>query len=205
MRRVFLEENLKKVLTMKSVIRKAVDNVTQRMCSKKALAFVIGTTALASGGVYAQEMSADAVAGQKLFTGEQRFANGGTACIACHSVKHSSLKFGGGTLAVDLSESFEGMGAEGVQGMIEDAPFGSMNMAYKKHPVSADEIAKLNAFLQYVGETRGSQAEISNKKYLAVGGIIGFVVWLGGVGVIWSGRKKLSTKHDILERQIKSQ
>ena len=50
--------------------------------------------------------------GQELFLGVTRFSAGGPSCNACHNVINDAV-IGGGTLAMDLTESFGRLGAEG--------------------------------------------------------------------------------------------
>jgi cytochrome c551/c552 len=67
--------------------------------------------------------------GAFLFSGEKRLANGGAACNSCHSVKDERI-FSGGTLAKDLTESWDNMGSSGVAAIIRSSPFPVMNMPF---------------------------------------------------------------------------
>jgi len=151
----------------------------------------------------ADATAAEVLTGQKLFTGEQRLRNGGAPCMSCHTANHPALKFGGGVLAADVTESYGRMG-DAIKVLIAEAPFPPMAMAYKDHPVTGEEAYELVAFLKVAGEAKGGQDAGSSRTFLGVGGVVGLIVVLGGLNLLWSQRKKLSTKHAILERQTRS-
>jgi mono/diheme cytochrome c family protein len=174
---------------------------------------VLAYIASKSGGAAAAETSAqtapsaslptneaDVLAGQRLFTGEERLSQGGAPCLACHSVNHAAIRYGGGRLAADLSASYAGMG-DAVKDLIATPPFPPMAAAYAAHPVTEAEALRITAFLKHAGEAGEAQGTPGSARYLAAGGGIGLLVVLGGLNAVWFRRKKLSTKHRILQRQ----
>lgn len=86
--------------------------------------------------------------GAALFSGEQSLANGGPACIACHSV--SSLgSMGGGTLGPDLTFVFRRYGAAGLSSALSTLPFPTMQGAFANRPLTAQEAADLYAYFEW--------------------------------------------------------
>jgi mono/diheme cytochrome c family protein len=65
--------------------------------------------------------------GLLLFSGNQGFSNGGAACNSCHNVRDDRI-FSSGTLAKDLSETFEVMGSAGIAAIIKNPPFPVMTI-----------------------------------------------------------------------------
>ena len=58
-------------------------------------------------------------------------------------------------------------------------------------------------FFKYADKVSATQRKRSGFKLFAGGGIIGLIVILGLVSLLWSNRKKESTKKDIFSRQMK--
>lgn len=84
--------------------------------------------------------------GLALFTGERRFAKGGAPCAACHRLRYPGVS--GGKLAADLSDLYEGMGEEGLRGVLGSLQFPVMKKAYAGRPLTDEEIAALIAFMK---------------------------------------------------------
>lgn len=80
--------------------------------------------------------------GRRLFFGEKRFANGGSACFACHVVGTE-----GGTLAADLTAVHTRLSPAALVTASAKPPFAMMKAAYAQHAVTQDEAADLAAFL----------------------------------------------------------
>src|SRR6478609_1000681 len=68
---------------------------------------------------FAQTGSAELIhAGESLFRGTTRFASGGPACAACHTV--ADLPFpSGGTMGPDLTHEYSKVGLAGLQGSLQ--------------------------------------------------------------------------------------
>jgi len=140
--------------------------------------------------------------GAFLFSGEKRLANGGAACSSCHSVKDERI-FSGGTLAKDLTESWDNMGSSGVAAIISSSPFPVMNMAYSKHVLNEEEVIDLTAYLKSVSEERYYQRSSDFSLAFAIFGIAFFIMILISTVVLYFKRKSLPVNYDILSRPSK--
>ncbi len=76
--------------------------------------------------------------GRRLFDGRQSFANGGMACIACHTVGGS-----GSSMGPDLSGVAAKMGETSLLSACEQTAFKVMKAAYAQHPVTKQEALHL--------------------------------------------------------------
>jgi len=141
--------------------------------------------------------------GQDLFTGKQRFKNGGASCISCHHVRKDNMISGGG-LAVELTDVYERLKKVGVEGMITGLPFPQMKTTYQNHKIEEEEVTQLVAFLKDVGEQSDDQGVTSYRNLLLIWGIGGATVMMGIFPLFWYKRKKESVNKRIYDRQIKS-
>ncbi len=141
--------------------------------------------------------------GRHLFSGIQRFENGGPSCISCHHVRNDDTTAGGG-LAVDLTDVYDRLGKDGVGAMITGLPFPQMKISYQDHQVTEEETTQLVAFLKEVSEQRYYQGITSYRNTLLIWGISGAAILMGIFPLFWYKRKKESVNKRIYERQIKS-
>jgi mono/diheme cytochrome c family protein len=93
--------------------------------------------------------------GRQLFTGEKRFSKGGAPCGACHAFTYPGVR--GANLASDLTQLYEGMGEQGMRGVLTSLKFPIMRRVYADRPLSDGEIAALIAFSKDAGEQKGGQ------------------------------------------------
>jgi mono/diheme cytochrome c family protein len=89
--------------------------------------------------------------GHALFNGYTSFANGASACIACHNINNQSI-FGGGTMALDLTGSYEKLGPAGIKAIIANPPFPAMKAALLDHNIEEDEITALIALMKIANQ-----------------------------------------------------
>ncbi len=82
--------------------------------------------------------------GKALFEGSAGFSKGGAPCAACHAFNVSGIR--GGNLAVDLTHLYDGMGEQGMQGVLKALSFPIMKKAYSDKPLTDDEVKALIAF-----------------------------------------------------------
>ena len=141
--------------------------------------------------------------GENLFTGKQRFKNGGASCISCHHVQKDNLIAGGG-LAADLTDVYDRLKKAGVEGMITGLPFPQMKISYENHQITEEETTQLVAFLKDISEQRYYQGYSSYRNTLLIWGFIGAAILMGIFPLFWYKRKKESVNKRIYERQIKS-
>lgn len=152
----------------------------------------------------AQPSSLQIMAGSRLFTGQTRLAHGGAACISCHDVNNSTIGIAGGKLAVGLTGIYGAIGADGIKAMITSPPFAPMAMAYKDHPVTTAETVQLIAFLQAANTSKATQTGTRVANHMLAAGGLGMLAILAVMNLIWIRRKRVSTKHLIYARQVKT-
>lgn len=140
--------------------------------------------------------------GMNLFTGKQKFQNGGPTCNTCHNVQDERI-LSSGTLAVDLSQSYANMGSAGVSAIIANPPFPVMNMAFKNHPVTNEEVVNLTAYLKSVSDERMNQASTDFSLYFVLAGLFVFISMMLIIIVLYFDRKRWAVNHRIFERQTK--
>ncbi len=96
----------------------------------------------------------DPVRGKNLFTGVDRFQNGGPACLACHSVAGIGA-LGGGLLGPDLTGVVDRYGGpQGLASFVSAPGTPVMSSVWPQKPLTPQELADVTAFLQQasVGE-----------------------------------------------------
>jgi cytochrome c2 len=96
-------------------------------------------------------LKGDAEAGKDLFTGGERFANGGPPCMACHSTGGIGA-LGGGRLGPDLTDVAKRLGgANGLSAWLAGLPTPTMKAVWTKQPPTPQERANVAAFLAQAG------------------------------------------------------
>jgi len=92
--------------------------------------------------------------GRELFVGTTRFANGGAACLSCHTVQDVTA-IGGGMLGPDLTLVFNKLqGRKGMAAWLSSPPTPTMQPIYKNHAFTDGEILQLVAFFEKAKEGR---------------------------------------------------
>jgi mono/diheme cytochrome c family protein len=127
----------------------------------------------------------DPVRGEALFTGLSQLSNEGPACMGCHSISGVG-ELGGGTLGPDLTEVSARYGPAGLTAALEGLPFPSMQGVFAEKPLTAEEVADLNAFFL---KTESSGPAAPNLVFVGIGfGALVFLVALSQL--IWRRRLK---------------
>lgn len=94
--------------------------------------------------------------GRALFTGARPFAKGGAPCSACHPFRAQWVT--GGTLAADLTDLYEGMGEQGMRGVLKSLKFPVMKKIYADRPLTDEEVTALVAFAKNAATHKGGVA-----------------------------------------------
>ena len=103
------------------------------------------TGAQPNGGAAETAVTPELVArGKALFTGTKPFAKGGAPCTACHPFRAPGIA--GGTMASDLTDLYEGMGEQGLRGVLKSLKFPVMKKIYADRPLTDDEVTALVVF-----------------------------------------------------------
>ena len=128
-------------------------------------------------------------AGERLFTGETGLANGGTGCIACHSVAGVGT-LGGGNLGPDLTQVLTRYGGEaGLASALASLPFPTMGPVFADHPLSIADQADLLAFFNQTSQRSQAAADITPWFWGA--GIAGALALFGLMLISWP-RQRIS-------------
>ena len=88
----------------------------------------------------------DPAAGLREFTGHASLANGGPACIACHSVS-GLAGLGGGALGPDLTHAAQRYPGAGLPAVLGNIAFPTMVGPFTNRPLTPQEQADITAFL----------------------------------------------------------
>jgi mono/diheme cytochrome c family protein len=118
--------------------------------------------------------------GEALFLGSDRFENGGTACVACHTAGGRG-NLGGQSMGPDLTGVVAKYGGEaGLIGVLQAPAFRVMQELFKDKPFTEQEKTDLAAYLSR--ESTGQSRDSGDA--LFVMGLVGAAVLFGGMVVI---------------------
>jgi len=135
--------------------------------------------------------------GEALFTGGEAFENGGTPCIACHSVG-SVGSLGGGNLGPDLTHVFQRYGEVGLASSIQNIAFPTMQGVYSEKALRNQEVADLLAFFMTV-DSQGEEGVATGATSLFWGaGLLGAGALFVVMALFWP--KQRETLSDRLRR-----
>ncbi len=140
--------------------------------------------------------------GLNLFSGKQQFANGGAVCASCHQVRDDRI-FSSGSLAKDLSETYDVMGSAGIAAIIKNPPFPVMLAAYSSHNVTEEEAINLTAYLKSVSEERIYQRPNDLSVLFGVMGFVVFSMIFMSTIILYFKRKRVAVNHKIHSRPSK--
>ncbi|MBT3314648.1 MAG: c-type cytochrome [Anaerolineae bacterium] len=135
--------------------------------------------------------------GSAFFTGEDVLENGGTPCIACHTVG-SVGPFGGGNLGPDLTRVYGRFGEAGLTGVIKDIAFPTMQGIYVDKALTDQEIADLLTFFATVdAEGEEGVADSATTTFWIIG-LLGSGILFGIMAFYWPRQRE--TLSDRLRR-----
>jgi cytochrome c553 len=129
-------------------------------------------------------ISGDSELGRMLFIGGAQLANGGPACISCHTVAGVGA-LAGGTLGPDLTNVHDRYGEAGLAAALKGLPFPSMRGVFTEKPLTDDEAAN---FFAYFAQTSQRTSEPVNLGFVLIG-LGGFLLLLLLGQLVW--RKRL--------------
>jgi len=130
---------------------------------------------------------ADARRGEALFVGSRPLYAGGAPCLACHGVSGHGLARAA-SFGPDLSASHAQYGADGLDAVLADIVFPSMEPIYRGHAVTPEERGDLIAFL---GEASGkAPARLGPAFGVGVAAAMGIFL----VGVVFVGRRGVARR-----------
>ncbi|HUP59641.1 MAG TPA: cytochrome c [Thermoanaerobaculia bacterium] len=131
--------------------------------------------------------SVDADNGRRIFNGTKRLANGGAACLSCHSVDDLRT-LGGGRLGPDLTKVYERMnGRKNLASWLMAPATPTMRPLFANNAMTNDEIVALVAYLETSAKKPPSNGDTSTLSFffLGLGGaVFGFI----GADTVWRKR-----------------
>ncbi len=129
----------------------------------------------------------DRNAGRAIFQGEHHLKNGGTACIACHSM-HDLAALGGGRLGPDLTRVYERLkGRQSLAAWLMAPATETMQPIFKGHPLEAEEIHALTAYFEASAAQTEAEAPVNRITFLMLGlAAAAAIIFL--FDAIWKGR-----------------
>ena len=129
----------------------------------------------------------DIAQGRAVFLGERRLANGGPACISCHTVKGNGA-LGGGRLGPDLTRVYERLqGRKNMAAWLFAPATPTMSSVFKQHGLKPEEILPLVAFFQDSAR-RGGQDDSAARLNFFLLGMGGAALGLVAMDAAWKGR-----------------
>ncbi len=125
--------------------------------------------------------------GEEIFMGRRKLANGGPACLSCHTVG-GLPELSGGTLGPDLSRVFERLqGRKNLASWLLAPATETMRPVFAGRAMTQDEIVPLVAFFEDAAQQRSEDGGTSRLLFLLLGlggAAFGFLLADG----IWRGR-----------------
>jgi mono/diheme cytochrome c family protein len=131
----------------------------------------------------------DAARGKELFAGIKRLANGGPACINCHSLNGLEGREGG-RLGPELTKVYERVGGRtSLTARLWAPATPTMLPVYKDHSLQLDEVMSLVAYLEETDRQGVEVAAAPPVKFFLLG-LGGAVLGLVGVNYFWGSRRR---------------
>ncbi|MBI4320126.1 MAG: c-type cytochrome [Chloroflexi bacterium] len=122
--------------------------------------------------------------GKQLFSGGVVLQNGGSPCIACHSVAGIGA-LGGGVLGPDLTGSYSKYGDAGMSTVLASLPFPTMQPIFGSRPLTPVEQANLKAFFQ---QATAAERPAEALGLLAIIAVVGAGAFFVLIHFLWRGR-----------------
>ncbi|HZT29891.1 MAG TPA: c-type cytochrome [Bryobacteraceae bacterium] len=129
----------------------------------------------------------DVAQGAAIFRGDRGLANGGPACLSCHTVKSVS-EFGGGRLGPDLTRVYERLqGRKNMAAWLFAPATPTMSSVFRQHALKPEEILPLVAFFEDAAR-RGGQDESAARLNFFLLGLGGAILGLVAMDAAWKRR-----------------
>jgi len=156
----------------------------------------------AGAAISGRAFTADDVSlGKQLFLGEQPLANGGPACVSCHTLGTIS-GLGGGRLGPDLTNVFDRLGGRsGLRAWLSTPPTPTMQSIFGKRALEPEEMLPLLAVI----DDANSRSQPANRSSLVRFFAFGFGGMLAGLVLLqiaWRGRIR-SVRRSIVRARVR--
>ena len=131
----------------------------------------------------------DIYRGEAIFSGGNVLEEGGTPCVACHTVGNIGF-LGGGVLGRDLTKVYTRFGEAGLVGAIKNIVFPTMRGIYAEKELTDQEVADLLAYFATV-DREGEEGTASGASLIFWGvGLLGAAALFGFMLLFWSQQKE---------------
>jgi cytochrome c2 len=128
--------------------------------------------------------------GRNIFLGVRRLANGGPACISCHSVAGVG-GLGGGHIGPDLTKVFERLGGRrAVASWLLAPATPTMSSVFRSRPFAQEDITVIAAFLEDEAKNKAEADPTAQRSTLLFVGLLGAAVCLAAGSRIWKDRSR---------------
>lgn len=125
--------------------------------------------------------------GRDIFRGRRRLADGGPACISCHTV-HGIGALGGGRLGPDLTTVYERLeGRKGLAAWLASPPTPTMQPIFSQHPLRSEEILPLVGYLEEEAKQGGEASALDPLGFFLLG-LLGTGGGLVVFQAVWKNR-----------------
>lgn len=129
----------------------------------------------------------DIAEGKNIFLGSKPLANGGPACLSCHTVRGVG-GLGGGRLGPDLSRVYERLqGRKGLASWLFAPATPTMQSVFRTHPLQPEEILPLVAYFEDAAKRGGEDTPVALQNFFLLG-LGGSAAGLVAFGAIWKKR-----------------
>jgi cytochrome c2 len=146
---------------------------------------------------------ADIALGRRIFIGQQPLANGGPACVSCHSLKTVG-GLGGGQLGPDLTNEIDRLGGRrGVTAWLTSPPTTTMQAVFTTRALKPEEILPLLAAIDDASR-QGQPAKNATTLKFSGFGIGGMLIGLVLLNAVWRGRIQ-SVRRSVIRAQVRGE
>ena len=136
--------------------------------------------------------------GRALFTGAQRLANRGPACVTCHDAGVGE-RLGGGTLGPDLMQLATRLnGPKGTAAWLSSPRTGVMRSLFRDAPMTPPEVQALTAFFMDRAGTNAPAVRPQTRRFVSLG-VAGAAAIVVLIGIAWRGRLR-PVRRGLLDR-----
>lgn len=129
--------------------------------------------------------AADVSRGRDLFLGREGLKAEAAQCVSCHTVRGAGGWIAGGLLAKDLTNAFGRLGDQGLDAALKSPAFPVMNKVFAAHPLQADEVFALRAFLH---DANRREPGVDDPLSLPLVALLGTVAVLIALNAAWARR-----------------
>jgi hypothetical protein len=146
---------------------------------------------------------ADVALGRRFFIGQQLLANGGPACVSCHTLRTVG-SLGGGRLGPDLTNEIGRLGGRrGATAWLTSPPTTTMQAVFRKHALKTEEILPLLAVIDDASHQGQPESNAPALKFSGVG-LSGMLIGLALLNVAWRGRIR-SVRRSVIRAQVRGE